>query len=299
MTRDSIAPEEFAQEVRKAMNQAVVEYGHHPGTEYTPSAFRHYVRRVALLGAMSKLDFRTALDVGCAEGFFMNALRERFGVDVWGVDISDAAVIKAREKLGVPVAAADALRLPFADGSFDLVYSTETIEHVLHPDRMVDEMRRVARRWVVVTTPVSQRPDEHEPDFELKGEGHVNDFDRATVARLFGPDAKLGSFRCNSTFAMVKGLGRHLPSPLRDGFYNLDHWAATRFGAPHRSFAPLRNRDWLIVAPGSGHDGGDPAWRCPECRGELTEAPEGLRCERDARNYRFIAPGVPDFAPAS
>jgi ubiquinone/menaquinone biosynthesis C-methylase UbiE len=280
------------------MNQGVIEHGHHPNTrEYTPAAFRHYVRRLALLEAMAGLDFKTALDVGCAEGFFMDAIRERFGTEIWGVDISDAAVIKCREQLGAPVAAGDALSLPFADGSFDLVYSTETIEHVLHPDQMIAEMKRVARRWVVVTTPVSQSEHEHEPDFELKDEGHVNDFDRSAMVRLFGPDAHLGSFRSNATFALVKGFGRHLPAGLRDAFYGLDHWTAKRFGDPHKSFTPLRNRDWLIVAPGGGHEHAEaPEWRCPDCRGELEEANGEIRCVAEGRAFRLLAPGVPDFA---
>lgn len=282
------------------MNQGVVEHGHHPGgREYTPAAFRHYVRRIALLDAMRDIDFKSALDVGCAEGFFMEAIGERFGAEMWGVDISDAAVLKCREYTGAPVAAGDALSLPFADGSFDLVYSTETIEHVLHPDQMLDEMRRVARRWVIVTTPVSQSDHEHEPDFELKGEGHVNDFDQATMVRLFGPDAKLGTFRCNATFALVKSFGRHLPAGLRDVFYKLDHWIAKRFGSPHKRFTPLRNRDWLIVARGGGQGEGAPEWRCPNCRGQLEEQDGELRCVSEGTSFRMIAPGVPDFAPSA
>lgn len=298
-TRESISPEAFGQEVRKAMNRSVVEYGHHPGREYTPAAFRHYVRRLALFGAMERLDFSTALDVGCAEGFFMGAIGERFGPEMWGVDISDAAVRKARDTLGTPVAAADALNLPLADGSFDLVYSTETIEHVLHPEKMISEMRRVARRWVVVTTPVSQSAHEHEPDFELKDEGHVNDFDQATMERLFGPGADLGSFRCNSTFALLKAVGRYLPAPLRDGFYRLDHWTARRLGGPHKAFTPLRNRDWLIIAPGDGHEAGPREWRCPICKGPLDQSADGLRCPADGNSYGFVSDGIPDFARAA
>jgi hypothetical protein len=79
------------------------------------------------------------------------------------------------------VAAADASNLPFADDTFDIVLSAETSEHILDRGKMVAEMKRVARKYVVVTTPVSQSADEHEPDFEQHYEGHVNDFDEATV----------------------------------------------------------------------------------------------------------------------
>lgn len=101
-----------------------------------------------------------------------------------------------------------ATALPFADGAFDLVLSTETIEHDLDPQAMLAEMRRVCRGHVLVTTPVSQSEDEHAPDYELRSTGHVNDFDQASVRRLFGPDADVRTFRCNATFALLTAVGR-------------------------------------------------------------------------------------------
>src|SRR5581483_5151570 len=156
MAEREIDSTEFASRVRSVMNEGVGEHGHHPGTEYTPAAVRHYVRERALLRALSGLEFDTALDVGCAEGFFVRSIRANLGKDVWGVDLSDLAARRAATNHGGHFAAADALKLPLPDDSFDVVYSTETIEHVLDPEGMVAEMRRVARRWIVVTTPISE-----------------------------------------------------------------------------------------------------------------------------------------------
>jgi SAM-dependent methyltransferase len=311
--RESLSREEFVHAVREDVDSTLSGYDHHPHGGYTPAAFRHYVRQIALLDALAGLELQSALDVGCAEGYFMQIVRERFGVEVWGVDLSPVALGKAHHKHGLTVAAADATRLPFADGSFDLVYSTEVIEHVLDPDLMIAELRRVARRTVLITTPVSQTEDEHEPDFELRAEGHVNNFDPATVRRLFGPDAELGSFRCNATLALIVGGGRYLPAGLRDGFYRLDHYVSQRWGAPTHRLKPLRNRDWLITVPGAGAAGdagkvaegstesvgvGAPRWRCPLCRGALEEQPQSLRCEACGASFA-VRDGVPDlFEPA-
>jgi SAM-dependent methyltransferase len=298
MDREPPAREEFVRSVRENMDAALATSDHHPHGGYTPAAFRHYIRELALLDALSKLEFRSALDVGCAEGYFMNVVRERFGADVWGVDISTAALAKAHELYGLTVAGADATRLPFADASFDLVFSTEVIEHVLEPDAMLAELRRVSRRVVIVTTPVSQSPDEHEPDYALKAEGHVNNFDPATVRRLFGPDATLGSFRCNATLAFVASVGRYLPRGLRDASYRLDHAVSQRWGSPDHRFKPLRNRDWLITTPAQQSAGESPAaelqWRCPTCHGELASEPSALRCERCGSEFP-VSDGVPDF----
>lgn len=279
------------------MNVGLSAYDHHPHGGYTPSAFRHYVRRLALLSALERIPFDTALDVGCAEGFFTASVAERFGVQAWGVDLSTVALAKAREKHGLTVAGAEATRLPFADGAFDLVFSTEVIEHVLDPELMVAEMRRVSRGVVLVTTPVSQTEHEHEPDFALQAEGHVNDFAPATVRALFGPDATVGSFRCNATLALIVGVGRYMPGPIRDRLYALDHSVSQRWGAPDHRLKALRNRDWLITVPGAGADHGPPEWRCPTCHGDLDAGPQLLRCARCAKSYG-VDGEIPDFVEA-
>jgi SAM-dependent methyltransferase len=49
-----------------------------------------------------------------------------------------------RRKPGAAVVG-DAHHLPFAPGSFDLIISTEMLEHTAEPQRIVDEIRRVLR----------------------------------------------------------------------------------------------------------------------------------------------------------
>jgi SAM-dependent methyltransferase len=303
--RDTLSREDYASAVREAENAVLTHADHQPHHGYTPDAFRHYVRQRALLSALDSLTFASVLDVGCAEGYFMNVVRGRFGASVWGVDLSTTALAKAHQIYGFPVAAAEATRLPFADDSFDLVLSTEVIEHVLDPDLMIAEMRRVSRGTVLVTTPVSQSADEHEPDYELHDEGHINNFDPATVRRLFGPDATYGSFRCNATLAMIVGFGRHLPGGLRDAFYGLDHAVSQRVGSPVHRVKALRNRDWLITVPATGQSGqtghgeGKLEWRCAACRGELLREhePELLRCAGCGTAYA-VTGEVPDFFKA-
>ena len=250
--REDISRDQHALAVRAQMNAKVSDRDHQPVDEYMPSAFRHFSRRIALLAALEDLDFESALDVGSSQGFFGAEIGKRFGTEVWSVDLSDLSARAVHDRYGTPSASADATRLPFKDDCFDLVYSTEVIEHVLDPEAMLAEMRRVARRWVLITTPISQSPDEHEADYELLDEGHINNFDPASMRALAGPEARLGSFRCNATFAPIAIGGRNLPSPFRDWLYRLDQWASQRLGNPQRRFKPLRNRDWLVVVPVEG-----------------------------------------------
>lgn len=98
---------------------------------------------------------RTVLDVGCATGFLVEALRER-GLEAEGCDVSAYAVEHATPgalgyvRLGDPVRG-----LPYADGAFDLVCALEILEHLAPSDvpAALTELRRVCAGVCYVTIP--------------------------------------------------------------------------------------------------------------------------------------------------
>jgi ubiquinone/menaquinone biosynthesis C-methylase UbiE len=105
---------------------------------------------------------RKVLEVACGRGCFSRVLAGR-GARVCGADFSGAALrIASRkspltESRDVPArfAQADAQRLPFADESFDIVVSCETVEHLRDPQAALAEMARVCRSGglLYLTTP--------------------------------------------------------------------------------------------------------------------------------------------------
>jgi ubiquinone/menaquinone biosynthesis C-methylase UbiE len=92
------------------------------------------------------------LEVACGRGGFVSELT-RAGACVTGCDFSAAALRVGQGKLqhldgndSVPaLVQGDAQNLPFADSSFDVVVSCETIEHVPDPCAALREMHRVTR----------------------------------------------------------------------------------------------------------------------------------------------------------
>jgi SAM-dependent methyltransferase len=85
------------------------------------------------------------VDIGCGS-IGLRALEP--DLDVTGVDI------RPRPEYPGPFVLADATqRLPFADGEFDLAYSSSVIEHIPRERRgaFAAELRRVARGWFVQT----------------------------------------------------------------------------------------------------------------------------------------------------
>ena len=83
------------------------------------------------------------LDLGCGTGESVRHLSQ-FG-RVVAVDLSDLALGFCRHKKLTGLVQADAVRLPFADGSFDLVCGLDILEHLDDEQAALAEIRRVCR----------------------------------------------------------------------------------------------------------------------------------------------------------
>ncbi|RKD98154.1 class I SAM-dependent methyltransferase [Halopiger aswanensis] len=93
------------------------------------------------------------LDVGCGTGELSRVLAAESPADceVVGCDADPALLAVAGER--VPVVAGDALRLPFADGAFDLVVCQALLINLPDPAAAVSEFARVSADLVAAVEP--------------------------------------------------------------------------------------------------------------------------------------------------
>jgi len=90
---------------------------------------------------------KTLLDVGCGTGHWSRFFSGR-GFEVTGIDVSPMMIDVARSKqiAGASFEVADAHKLPFEDGRFDVTAAITTLEFVREPALVVQEMVRCTRR---------------------------------------------------------------------------------------------------------------------------------------------------------
>jgi pseudaminic acid biosynthesis-associated methylase len=102
---------------------------------------------------LGRLGFGSALEVGCNVGANTRWLAELLGAaNVAGVDVNEQALATAREAVpGADLRVASARSLPFADASFDIVFTTGVLIH--QPpgelDQVMDEIVRCSSRYVL------------------------------------------------------------------------------------------------------------------------------------------------------
>ncbi|PSQ99519.1 MAG: class I SAM-dependent methyltransferase [Bacteroidetes bacterium QS_9_68_14] len=156
---------------------------------------------------------RSVLDAGCGEGFVTRFLREQNADwDLTGVDMREAAIRYARRHAG-PAGAryeeGDLYDLPFAADAFDTVVCSEVLEHLDRPDEALAELRRVARRAVVVSVP-------REPYFRWLNDlgralglspdpGHVNFWNERSFRRFVRRHLRDPQFATKHVYQLARG----------------------------------------------------------------------------------------------
>jgi len=116
----------------------------------------------------SDLSGLVVADVGCSGGIIAARLREA-GAQVVGLDIDEPGIAKAAARYGeqVQFVCADSMALPLADGSVDVVVCNHIYEHVVSPEALAAELRRVVRPDGAVYLGLGNRWGIIEPHYRL------------------------------------------------------------------------------------------------------------------------------------
>jgi SAM-dependent methyltransferase/uncharacterized protein YbaR (Trm112 family) len=281
-------------------------YGTRIGRAYLRSRTERLVHEVERrLGRDAEPD---VLEIGCGTGLTLESLALSTRWRLHGIDFSSTMLREAAKRsadTGHPavLALGNAIELPFADASFDVVYATRFIHQFPHEDklRIAGEIARVLRPGGVAGLEFYARALNHLRYYTTqRGKYATRELyfshypSRAEVAEIVGEDERIHALR-----------------------FVGDRWINRLFG--YRSYAAaeslvsrvpglrlLMSEHWVFYSPApaasaSGAARGDGArglakLRCPTCRGPLAHdaARALLACAPCGRGYE-VDDGLPNL----
>ena len=112
---------------------------------------------------LQNIEGGNVVEVGCGRAHLAKKLSEQ--VHVVACDMAIASEMRIANP-GIDFREVNIEDLPFADSEFDTVVSTHTLEHVLDLDRAISELRRVAKKRLIIVVP-KQRPYKYTFDLHI------------------------------------------------------------------------------------------------------------------------------------
>ena len=132
-------------------------WSRHDRIESSSCDLKKFAQDVAAICGMGNV-----LDIGCGEGWLVGEFL-KLGIDAKGVDVSNRVVARCNQRFPGRFTCASVLELPFEDGQFDTVVSTDCLEHLKPEDVPIAlrEIHRVAARFVFLQVATVQDRDGH------------------------------------------------------------------------------------------------------------------------------------------
>jgi len=112
--------------------------------------------RVWILGKIKNLKkIKSILEVACGPGIDIEYLEReydgKFPFSYTGLDYTPKFIETLKDQYPQhEFIEADAMDIPFEDGTFDVVYTRHSLEHVSDPHKELDEMFRLAKKYIII-----------------------------------------------------------------------------------------------------------------------------------------------------
>ena len=199
------------------------------GTYSTPTFQQHHRMRIHWMCRQAR--GQRALDVGCSQGI-SSILLGREGMEMVGVDIEPELIQQAQEALArepesvrskVTFIVGDILTSGEELGEFDTIITGEILEHLVHPERVVQRCHELLKDdgVLVITVPFGLHPF---PD-------HKRTYYLSTLAETLSPHFAIESLQLLYTAAgadspapLIGAVARKQPTPAPAEKQDLREW---------------------------------------------------------------------------
>ena len=161
----------------------------------------------------------SVLEIGCGTGAVLSEVRNRgIGSLHQGIDLADPNKHVDPSARDLSLLEYDGETFPFPNNSFDLVYASHVVEHVLNPRGFLSEIRRVAKRLIYLEVPCELHARTTHSDMQTTlNIGHINSYSpesftmlcqtsglRIINSQLFDHSLGVHAFRASAMKAKLK-----------------------------------------------------------------------------------------------
>ena len=117
----------------------------------------------------------SVLDIGCGRAFLVNKIyTKNRDIKIYGMDIVISKEMKNKNP-NINFIEGSVEQVPFDDASVDTVICTHVLEHVIDMQRAIREIRRVAKKRIIIVVP-SQRSYLYTFDLHVRFFPYVHSF---------------------------------------------------------------------------------------------------------------------------
>ncbi len=167
------------------------QFNQHYEGVYTDKAIEW--RRICSLDKASNIQslvgaekVESILEVGCGTGAVLSELRKRgVGTSHKGIDLAEPDKHVDSGAKDLSLLEYDGETIPFPDDSFDFVYASHVVEHVLNPRGFIKEISRVAKRFIYLEVPCELHLRTTHSDMQTTlNIGHINSYSPESFSML-------------------------------------------------------------------------------------------------------------------
>ncbi|AZQ44443.1 class I SAM-dependent methyltransferase [Nonlabens ponticola] len=110
--------------------------------EYKTKSHKYYSNLRPEMQALLPKTARRVLDVGCGAGAMAYQLKERYKLEVWGIEFYEAEALEAQKVLDKAYIGGIEENLEYLpDDYFDAIYLNDVLEHLANPNQVLDGLK--------------------------------------------------------------------------------------------------------------------------------------------------------------
>jgi len=129
--------------VRNEFDQKAKTYEKEHINQFTTMGLHEMIRRHHLKQIVNKHSGKL-LSIGCGTGWCLKHFSQH-GLQCFGMDISGGMLMQCR-KHNLNVCLADSEKIPFKDGTFDIVVCINVFQYIEKPSSFLEEVKRVSQK---------------------------------------------------------------------------------------------------------------------------------------------------------